>query len=180
MHKKAVMASAVLLFAGAVILFAHMPGRVTGGPSVTTSSGMLVTSGFELYCQPDSANTSEIPVYGPNNLEVNWGPGNHWHMTQLLWAICSTDGESPAPPPNTASGPDIITLAGYGRCDGVDGVYGTFVFVDHGEPGIGVDQASCLINSSGACPGVSTGALSLISDGNIQFHLLQPNPPTNP
>ena len=173
MRKKIALTSTVLLFGGAFVLLAHMSGRVTGGPNVINSDGTLVTSGFELHCQPDSANASFTPVFLPNNLEVNWA-GNHWHMTQLRWAICSSDGASPAPPPNTAAGPDIITLAGLGSCNGVDGVFGTFTFVDHGEPGVGVDLASYEINSFDACPGLDTGSLRLITDGNIQFHLENP------
>jgi hypothetical protein len=171
MNKKIVLASAVVLLTAATLLFAHLPGRVTGGPSVINDDGTLVTSGFTLHCQPESANAAGSPVIFPNNLEVNWGPGNHWHMTDLHTAICSRDGVSPAPPPNTADGPDVITLTGLGRCNGVEGVFGEFTFVDHGEPGIGVDMASYAIDSSGACPGVNTGSLRLLSDGNIQFHL---------
>lgn len=171
--RKYLVAALVLIAAG--VLWAHLPGRVTGGPSVINRDGTLVTSGFELYCQPESANATATPVFGPNNLEVNWS-GNHWHMTQLRVAICTSDGENPAPPPNTATGPDTITLTGVGECNGVENVPGTFIFVDHGEPGIGVDKASYSISAVGACPGLNTGALRLISDGNVQFHLLQPNP----
>lgn len=161
------------------VLWAWFPGRVTGGPNVsviTPSGTTVVTSGFELYCQPEGTPDFH-PVFGPNNLEVNWDSGNHWHMKQLEFSFCTSDGQSPAPPPNTAAGGDTITLQGVGDCNGVDGIYGLFTFVDHGEPGKETDLASFMITGDGgACPSLNTGAPQLISGGNVQFHQLQPNP----
>src|SRR5258706_4560319 len=95
-------AAVVLLFSAAVV-YAWMQGRMTGGGSIFTDSGIRVTHGFELHCGPEPPGA--IP--GPNNLEINWDSGNHWHLDNLTLADCSSDGLSPAPPPNTASGFDV-------------------------------------------------------------------------
>jgi hypothetical protein len=41
----------MLIVAGAFLLLAWIPGRMTGGGSILTEDGMRVTHGFELYCQ---------------------------------------------------------------------------------------------------------------------------------
>src|SRR3954453_19059186 len=95
------MIAAVMLLLSAAIVYAWLPGRMTGGGSIFTDSGVRVTHGFELHCSPESGPTRE-----PNNLEINWDSGNHFHLNTLTSGDCSSDGFSPAPPPKTASGFD--------------------------------------------------------------------------
>ncbi|PYQ67730.1 MAG: hypothetical protein DMF54_03455, partial [Acidobacteria bacterium] len=67
-----------------------LPGRMTGGGSVFTKANGRVTHGFELHCDPE---------VGPNNLEINWGPGNHFHLEDLTSAVCTDDPNIAPPPP---------------------------------------------------------------------------------
>jgi hypothetical protein len=101
-------------------------GRMTGGGKfvcVDDSSVGDVTHGFELHCDKAS----------PNNLEINWDTGEHFHLENLTMAECINDPAfSPDPPPapfNTFMG------MGTGKLDGVDGASIQFVLTDHGEPG---------------------------------------------
>ena len=132
-----------------------LPGRMTGGGSVFGKGSQRVTHGFELHCDPE---------VGPNNLEVNWG-GNHFHMEELLTAVC-TDDPSIAPPPPPA-GFDTYTGTGTGRCNGADGATISFVFTDAGEPGK-FDTAEIQISG---CP--SIGGITVsgpLKKGNHQAH----------
>jgi Dictyostelium (slime mold) repeat len=132
-----------------------LPGRMTGGGSVFGKGSQRVTHGFELHCDPE---------VGPNNLEVNWG-GNHFHMEELLTAVC-TDDPSIAPPPPPA-GFDTYTGTGTGRCNGADGATISFVFTDAGEPGK-FDTAEIQISG---CP--SGGGITVsgpLKKGNHQAH----------
>jgi hypothetical protein len=123
-------------------------GRMTGGGSIFTKAGGRVTHGFELHCDPE---------IGPNNLEINWGGGNHFHLEELLTAVC-TDDPSIVPRPPSADF-DTYNGTGTGSCNGVDGATITFVLTDAGEPGK-KDFASFEISG---CP----GGLSLSVDGNL-------------
>src|SRR5207244_1885687 len=67
-------------------------GRMTGGGSIFTAGGVRVTHGFELHCNP---------LIGPNNLEINWGNGNNFHLEQVIDCTCTEtilDQENPAAP----------------------------------------------------------------------------------
>ena len=57
----------------------RLSGRMTGGGSIQQLSDR-VTHCFELNCQVES---------GLDNLEVNWGSGNRFHLENLTWA-CPT------------------------------------------------------------------------------------------
>jgi hypothetical protein len=160
------MVAAVVLLSAALV-YAWLPGRMTGGGSIFTASGVRVTHGFELHCGSD-ANPAATGL-GPNNLEINWDSGNHFHLDTLISGDCSrTDNISPAPPPNTASGFNTYTGKGTGTCNGVSGVHVEWVFTDFGEPGTD-DTASYLIVPSGACPGLAVSATKL-TFGNHQAH----------
>ena len=99
-------------------------GRMTGGGSVFTSAGVRVTHGFELHCDK---------TVGPNNLEINWGPGNSFHLENLTSAFCFNDPAiSPFPP---AAGFDTYKGGGTGRLNGVPGATAEWTFSDAGEPG---------------------------------------------
>jgi hypothetical protein len=99
-------------------------GRMTGGGSIFTDTGMRVTHGFELHCDASQ---------GPNNLEVNWGPGDRFHLESLTFAECSDDPTiTPTPPPAPF---DTYHGAGTGKLDGVDGATAEWTLTDAGEPG---------------------------------------------
>jgi slime mold repeat-containing protein len=123
-------------------------GRMTGGGSIFTKAGGRVTHGFELHCDPE---------VGPNNLEINWGGGNHFHLEVLDTAVC-TDDPAIAPRPPSADF-DTYNGTGTGSCNGVEGASITFVLTDAGEPGK-KDFASFEITG---CP----GGLTLSVDGNL-------------
>ena len=122
--------SAMLIAMAALPASAHQPGRMTGGGSVFTASGMRVTHGFQIHCiAPEGAAAIE-----PNNLQVNWGKGlGRFHLTQLTRGECSNSplidsGQPPAPF-------EVYRGAGWGRYNGVDGAFIDFRFTDAGEPG---------------------------------------------
>jgi hypothetical protein len=88
-----------------------------------TADGTRVTHGFELHC--DVADV-------PNNLEINRGPGNRFHLETLVSTSCYTDPNinagHPAAPFNTYVG------FGSGDYDGVPGATAIWTFTDAGEP----------------------------------------------
>jgi hypothetical protein len=128
--------------------------RMTGGGKIGTTG---VTHGFVLHCA-----TSRTP----NNLEVNWGSGNKFHLASLALASC-TEGT----PPNEGQPPagfNTYSGSGTGSLNGVSGATATWTFTDHGEPGTGKDTAQILIkDNSGKTVLNITGTLS---GGNQQAH----------
>ena len=151
-------ALAVVVTASAAL--AHEPGRMTGGGSVFTSAGMRVTHGFEIHCiYPEGGSVIE-----PNNLQVNWGKGNSFHLEELIKGACSDDPKiNPLPrvaPFDTYSG------AGYGRYNGVSGAYIEWNFTDAGEPGK-KDRAKIKIWVNGTRVLTVDGLLKV---GNHQAH----------
>jgi hypothetical protein len=130
------------IVAVAVCLAWVFPGRMTGGGSVFKSDGTevdsasldnldRVTHGFELHCGTETA-----PPPGPNNLEINWkdeaGNSHKFHLNNLAFAECTTDGLSPNPPPAPF---DLMEGGGTGSVDNVKGFNIYFQLTDHGEPG---------------------------------------------
>jgi hypothetical protein len=105
-----------------------MKGRMTGGGSVFTDSGMRVTHGFELRCDQTQK---------PNNLEVNWHPGgtasSRFHMDELTFAQCHDDPSFEPIPPKAPF--DTYRGAGNGRYNGQPGASAEWTFTDQGEPG---------------------------------------------
>jgi hypothetical protein len=99
-------------------------GRMTGGGSVFTKAGMRVTHGFQIRCDP--ADTRQ-------NLQINWGNGNKFHLLDMTDARC-TDRAGFGPERPHAK---IDTYEGWGvgRYNGVDGAWINFTFTDAGEPG---------------------------------------------
>jgi hypothetical protein len=88
-----------VLFTADVLAFvlpasAHQPGRMTGGGSIQCGDFGRVTHGFELHCIfPEGT-----PPIEPNNLEINWGGGNNFHLTTLTTAICTDSPVIQQPP----------------------------------------------------------------------------------
>lgn len=129
-------------------------GRMTGGGSKFTVAGVRVTQGFEIHCNLDP----------PNNIEVNWGPGNRFHMTTLTSAVCTDD---PAIIQNPPAAPfDTFTGTGTGKYNGQDGASISFIFVDAGEPGVD-DHATITITWNG---GQVLFVSNYIDRGNLQAH----------
>src|SRR2546427_8375082 len=120
----------VLLVAAALVCQANAPGRMTGGGSIFQGS-LRITHGFEIHCGPN-----DIPPgtgFGePNNLEINWA-GNHYHMDDLIFGVCTTDADHSPNPPN--AGFTTFDGAGFGSYNGEAGARVSFRFTDYGEPG---------------------------------------------
>ncbi len=127
-------------------------GKMTGGGSITDTSGTpntKVTHGFELYCDVNK---------GPNNLQINWGTGNKFHLDSLTSAVCVNDPAiSPNPP---AAGFNTYVGTGSGSYNGVAGATAQWTFTDAGEPGTS-DHAKMIITDSG-------GNIVLAISGNLQ------------
>jgi len=115
-----------------------------------------VTHGFELNCDAGKA---------PNNLEVNWGKGNRFHLDALTFAVCRDD-PSIVPNPPTA-GFDKIKGTGTGKYNGVSGATVRFVFTDAGEPGM-KDTAHITIED--ALGNVVLDVFGNLNNGNHQAH----------
>ena len=116
----------------------------------------IVTHGFEIHC-----NASDLP----NNIEVNWNSGDHFHLTTLVSVSC-TDNPS-ITPENPAAPCDTITGTGVGRYDGVDGATIQFTFTDAGEPGTN-DRAVIRIYDASGTQVLDTN--SPLTGGNQQAH----------
>jgi len=130
-------------------------GRMTGGGSVFDGEERF-THGFELHC-----DTSD-----PNNLEINWGVGNQFHLTELTFAACSDDpGISEEPP---SAGFDTFEGRGTGRLNGVEGATIRFKFTDAGEPGKSVDLAEFRIVPPDGGPAIVVSGF--LEKGNHQAH----------
>jgi len=129
---------------------------MTGGGSVFTRAGMRVTHGFELHCTPSD---------GSNSLQVNWGKGNHFHLTSLTSASCTDDPAiSPEPP---IAGFDTYTGTGTGTYNGEAGATAEWTFTDAGEPGTNDTVTLTIKDASSAVVLTVTGA---VEGGNNQAH----------
>lgn len=130
--------------------------RMTGGGSVSTSDGTRVTHGFELHCDASK---------GPNNLQVNWGKGNRFHLTDLASAACTDDGSISEDSP--VAGFDTYKGKGTGTYNGVAGATAEWTFTDAGEPG-SADYVSLTIKDAGA--NIVLSVTGTLSNGNHQAH----------
>lgn len=132
-----------------------LPGRMTGGGSMFMPDGTRATHGFQLRCDRFDPRQS---------LEVNWGKGNKFHMTELISVDCLDDPDIDPGEPET----DMDTLAAYvvGRCNGVEDATAFFTFQDAGEPGV-FDYVEMRIFG---CPSGDFLAYGLIDKGNHQAH----------
>lgn len=128
-------------------------GRMTGGGSVL---GSRVTHGFELHCDVNQA---------PNNLEVNWGKGDKFHLESLDTAACSDDPNIDERPP--VAGFDTYVGTGTGRYNGESGATIEFTFTDAGEPGKN-DDATIKITDAGGNEVLSVSGK--LKNGNHQAH----------
>jgi hypothetical protein len=106
----------------------EIEGRMTGGGSVFAAANRI-THGFELHCD-------ELDL--PNNLEVNWGRGNNFHLEELLTATCTDDPTIDQRPPGHSPF-DTFIGTGIGRCNGESGALISFTFVRRARP-VGLRQ----------------------------------------
>ena len=126
---------------------------MTGGGSVFTANPGRVTHGFELHCD----------ISLPNNLQINWGKGNKFHLTSLDSATCSDDPNQSEKKP--VAGFDTFVGSGVGRLNGVDGSTIDFKLTDFGEPGKGADIAEFSIDG-----GATLTVSGTLNKGNHQAH----------
>lgn len=166
----------IALFCFAVVCYAWLPGRMTGGGSVFvgqnediqvdinggTDELMRVTHGFEIHCQ---AEGTLLPPT-PNNLEINW-PGNRFHLDVLTLGICSWDSTIDPRPP--AAGFNTFTGIGTGKLNGEDVATIYFVFKDAGERGTNDTEQVTIIRDSDGFTALDFGPLYL-TFGNHQAH----------
>ena len=129
-------ATAILTFAALIVALAALPaigfrkGRFTGGGRVNISDTLFATHGFELYCITlGGGGTLDL---GPNNLQVNWNTGEHWHLEDLTKGGCADERWDPRPPRAPI---DAYYGAGFGRLNGVSGAFACWRLTDDGEPG---------------------------------------------
>lgn len=130
-------------------------GNMTGGGSIFSSS-MRVTHGFELKC-----NASKVP----NNLQINWGKGNKFHLEDLTTASCTDDPAIMPKPP--MAGFDTYEGNGTGRYNGMPGATAHWIFTDAGEPGTSDTALIHVWDSSGVLVLSVSGNLQ---NGNHQAH----------
>jgi hypothetical protein len=128
--------------------------RMTGGGSIPGNS--RVTHGFELHCNAGQ---------GPNNLQVNWGKGNKFHLESLTTASCSDDPSISEAQP--VAGFDTYKGTGTGRYNGVAGATAEWTFTDAGEPGKN-DFANIVIKDAGGTTVLSVSGN--LNSGNHQAH----------
>ena len=128
-------------------------GRMTGGGSI---QGTSVRHGMALHCDATE---------GPNNLEVNWGKGERFHLDSLDSVACSDDASIEANPP--AAGFDTMVGTGTGSYDGVAGATIRFTFTDAGEPGK-LDVAKIAVVDAGGTTVLDVGGN--LQNGNQQAH----------
>lgn len=156
--------TAVLLSAALNPAWAWDAGRMTGGGSIYCPAPIYrLTFGYELHCELENG-----PISLPNNLEVNFASGEHFHLSSLDSAVCSGPATSrPNAPFTTLDGSGTGTL---------NGEPATIVFqlVDNAEPGAGQDTARFSITSGGTT--YSCGPL-LLEGGNNQAHRATGNKP---
>jgi len=130
-------------------------GFMTGGGKVKNQTASA-TFGFELSCSTTST---------PNNLQVNWGKGNKFHLDTLTGASCT---DNPAITPNPpAAGFDTYSGSGSGRYNGTPGATAQWTFTDAGEPGT---NDTVTLQVKDAAGNVVLDVSGTLSGGNIQAH----------
>jgi hypothetical protein len=126
--------------------------RMTGGGSIGNTG---VRHGFTLHCDAGIV---------PNNLEINWGNGNRYHLDTLDTATCSNAGGISEG--NPVAGFDTFTGTGTGSYNGSAGHSISFTFTDAGEPGTS-DKAKIAIDGGAV---LNINSLTALKNGNHQAH----------
>jgi hypothetical protein len=164
--RKFAMIAVFLVMALASPVSAHLPGRMTGGGSIQCGDFGRVTHGFELHCIADNGIVIE-----PNNLEINWGGGNNFHLTTLTTAVCS-DSDLIQQPPSAPF--DTMEGTGTGELNNIPGATIQFILIDAGEPGAGVDMARYFIRDASGTLVLDCPLQVLDQGGNQQAHKANP------
>lgn len=114
----------------------ELHGCMTGGGSILADDGTRVTHGFII----SSNITAES-----NNLEINWGKNNRFHLTNLTEVALTNDSNI------NAGNPSVTFNTFKGKATGIyngkEGYNIEFIFTDAGEPG-SKDFASIVIKDS--------------------------------
>jgi hypothetical protein len=129
-------------------------GRMTGGGSVFTPTGVRVTHGFTLRCDITKR---------PNQLTVHW-PDNMFKLTAVATVNCFDDPM--ITPSDKHAGFDTHSGTGMGELNGVPGAMISWTFTDAGEPGT-ADRCRIEISQLGIPVLVVDGFLE---NGNHQAH----------
>lgn len=130
-------------------------GRMTGGGSIFTEKGMRVTHGFELHCNASKA---------PNNLQINWGKKDKFHLESLTEASCRDNPNIDEAPP--VAGFDTYEGKGTGRYNGASAT-AHWIFADAGEPG---KDDTALIQVWDAGGNLVLEVSGNLNNGNNQAH----------
>jgi hypothetical protein len=138
-------------------------GRFTGGGrQVDVGDVASITRGLTIHCD----------LLLSNNLEINWGRGNNFHMLEHLETVaCFDDPTIDQRPPNAPL--DTLIGRGTGRYNGVDGYSIEFTLVDAGEPGRSDEMGFVITAPDGSV--VINVPVQHLSGGNLQAHFDQPH-----
>jgi hypothetical protein len=130
---------------------------MTGGGNFRASNGVIVHHGFELRCDANDHR---------QNLEINWGNGQKFHLTSVATVTCFDD---PLIDPEHPKAPiDTLVLTGGGRYNGNEGATISLTFTDAGEPGRN-DGVQLVIKDAQGNVVLDVPKTTLI-DGNHQAH----------
>ena len=138
-------------------------GRFTGGgKQIDVGTGASITRGLTIHCD----------LLLSNNLEINWGRGNNFHMLEHLETVaCFDDPAIDQRPPNAPL--DTLIGRGTGRYNGVDGYSIEFTLVDAGEPGRSDEMGFVITAPDGSV--VINVPVQHLTGGNLQAHFDQPH-----
>jgi hypothetical protein len=169
--------------------------RITGGGWRVAGSekeDIRSSGGFTLHCD----------IKLSNNLQINWGNGQKWHINKVVDAAFCKDDPAYTPGPPVAPADTYFGLD-VGRLNNRDGSVACFKLEDHGEtakdpdgpdqaliriwkvgfdPGISAEDLDdpgfdCLVRKSDPAKDLNTVLFVPESDiqGNFQFHEDQPH-----
>ena len=151
-------------------------GRMTGGGSVPMAFSSIINvdakkGGGKPDVPPKASHgftiQSDLDSEKPNNIAVNWGNGNKFHLKgkTLTSAACSDDPDIDEA--NPVAGFDTFIGSGTGRYNGVSGATIEFTFTYAVESGTD-DEATILIKDAGGAtlPDISSNR----DKGNHQAH----------
>jgi hypothetical protein len=130
---------------------------MTGGGNFLASNGTEVHHGFELRCDVTDHR---------QNLEVNWGQGQNFHLETVTAVTCFDDPRFESGPPKAPI--NTLVLTGTGKLNGSNGASISLVFTDAGEPGRN-DGVQMTIKDAGGNV-VLDAPFTKLTDGNQQAH----------
>jgi hypothetical protein len=138
-------------------------GRFTGGGQIRVGN-VRVSRGLTIHCDLELSN----------NLQVNWGRGNKFHMTRHLTTVaCTDDPLIDEFPPDAPI--DTLVGIGTGRFNGRPGYTIEFTLKDAGEPGRHDQMAIRIYETANTANVVLDRPLQFLRGGNLQAHDDQPH-----